>query len=80
MEGVSLVKKMLSRQGVRNKLRAILILRFELIKFLESAIDEEDHEHTLLGYCKVGGPESSSIKRRMYATVFSYHILRNYRG
>jgi len=80
MEGTTLLSRIAKRPGLGGVFSNLLLLRFELVKFSEALIDEDDHELTILNLNKFPGPARSNVHRRALVKIFSYHIIRNYRG
>jgi hypothetical protein len=68
------------KPGLKKKFRNLLHLRFELKHLDDTFIEPEHYEVTIDYFNKFGIPLRSSVKRRQLAVVFSYHVLRNYRG
>jgi len=79
LEGTTF-KNLQFRPGLKKKFRRLLNLRFELKIVRGHYIDLESHELTCGYFNKFGIPLRSSVFRRQVITVFSYHIIKNYRG
>jgi ribosomal protein S13 len=68
------------KTGLGSLFKRLWFLRFELVNLELKMFDVEDSERIIESFNSLSGPVMSSIKRRALVTIFSYHIVGNYRG
>jgi len=68
------------RPGLKIIFKNLIHYRFEQKKIIHSIIEDEDNELIIFRLNKLGGPKKSTMKRCVLMRIFSFHILKNYRG
>jgi hypothetical protein len=79
LEGMTLLN-LFKKPGVQKLFKNALQLRLETPELVKYELDFEDFEQTFFWLDKFTGPKKSSLKRRQLVYLFSYHVIRNYRG